>query len=240
MASPDENLATTVNDLAGTSVGWQASAAAQPAGRIEMLLAAVFLTITAATMAAVLTGTTTAFDTAVQQQFQAWQSERADTFVNQITALGNVATLVAVSVGLILLLRFTLNVSDRTTVFAVASLLVARLVHMSLRTIVNRPRPGPVETLFSVDSSSFPSGHSMMSMVIYLTFAFLFAEHIADRRHRRTLIGLAILLSTAIGVTRLYLEVHYATDVIAGLAAGLFWVLACWSLRQKYTARARA
>lgn len=233
MPLSEDNLATTVDELAESSLGWQA-AGISTAGRREMTLAAVFLAITAAAMSAVLSGAGQGIDDALLQHFSGIHSARADVFVDQLTALGNVMTLTAVCVAAILVLRVVLNVGDRTTVFVVASLVGARLVHMALRVIVDRPRPNAVETMFDVDSSSFPSGHSMMSMVVYLTFALLFAEHVAERRHRVTLIGMAVLLATSVGLTRLYLGVHYASDVAAGLTAGLFWVCATWSLRVKY------
>lgn len=236
MAAHEDNLATTVDELAEARAGWPA-APEIAAGRREMTTAAVFLAVTAATMSAVLAGATHQLDDALLQRFQEIRTQRVDILVEQLTALGNVVTLVAVSVGLILLLRYLLNATDRTTVFIIACLLGARLVHVLLRTIVDRPRPESVATLFAVDSSSFPSGHSMMSMVVYLTFALLFAEHIAERRHRNALITLAVLLATAIGLSRLYLGVHYASDVVGGLSAGLCWVCACWSLRARFATR---
>jgi undecaprenyl-diphosphatase len=68
----------------------------------------------------------------------------------------------------------------------------------------------------------------MMSVVVYVMFALLFAEYMPNRRHRIMVIGAAVLLSAMIGATRLYLGVHYVTDVVAGLLAGLAWVAACW------------
>ncbi|MFQ5735079.1 MAG: phosphatase PAP2 family protein, partial [Planctomycetaceae bacterium] len=220
MAGHDDNPAATVDELADARIGWR-SAQAPVAGRREITAAAVFLAITAATMSAVLAGATLEIDDAVLQQFQQLRTARFDVVVLQVTALGNVTTLVAVAVGLAIVLRFALNGADRTTLFIIANLLGARLVHMVLRAIVDRPRPVPVETVFAVDSSSFPSGHAMMSMVVYLTFALLFAEHVAERRPRNALIALAVLLVVAIGMSRLYLGVHYASDVVAGLSAGM-------------------
>ncbi len=184
--------------------------------------------------AAVLAGATESFDQQMQVGLFGFPPALA-VFVDQLTALGNVLTLVCVSGALALILHGILK--ERRLTFMIVCLVGGRLVHIALRKIVDRPRPHQADVLFAVDSSSFPSGHTMMSVVVYVMFALLFAEYIPKRSYRVGLIGAAGLLAACIGATRLYLGVHFVTDVVAGWFAGLAWVAACWYVRLQYRER---
>jgi undecaprenyl-diphosphatase len=96
-----------------------------------------------------------------------------------------------------------------------------------LKSLFDRPRPDIVPHLSEVYSRSFPSGHSMMSAVVYLTLGILVATVLEQPRLHAYVIGLAVVLTLAVGMTRVYLGVHYPTDVLAGWAAGFAWALAC-------------
>ena len=100
-------------------------------------------------------------------------------------------------------------------------------VTYGLKKLFARPRPELVPHLSEVYSASFPSGHSMMSAVVYLTLGILVATALDRLRLRAYVIGLAVLLTLAVGMTRVYLGVHYPSDVLAGWAAGFAWALAC-------------
>jgi undecaprenyl-diphosphatase len=90
-----------------------------------------------------------------------------------------------------------------------------------------RPRPSVVPHLVPVQSPSFPSGHSLLSAVVYLTLGALLARVTSDRITRIYLILLAAFLTVSIGLSRVYLGVHYPTDVLGGWVAGFLWALAC-------------
>jgi undecaprenyl-diphosphatase len=92
----------------------------------------------------------------------------------------------------------------------------------------NRPRPEIVPHLSYVYTSSFPSGHSMLSAVVYLTLGSLLAASVTQRRLKAYILFVAILLTVLVGVSRVYLGVHYPTDVLAGWMAGLAWSLLVW------------
>ena len=94
-----------------------------------------------------------------------------------------------------------------------------------LKAAFDRPRPTVVPRLVQVSSPSFPSGHAMMSAVVYLTVGTLVAQLFARRRERTYVLSVAIGLAALIGLTRLYLGVHYPTDVLAGLLVGFSWAL---------------
>jgi undecaprenyl-diphosphatase len=97
-----------------------------------------------------------------------------------------------------------------------------------LKLAFDRPRPSVVPHLSEVLNASFPSGHSMSSSIVYLTLGVLLAQTLARRREKIYIIATALLLSFVVGLTRVYLGVHYPTDVVAGWCAGTAWALVCW------------
>lgn len=116
-----------------------------------------------------------------------------------------------------------------------AALALAATVSGSLsvdlaKQVVARPRPDIVPHLVEVSSLSFPSGHSANSAIVYLTLATLLTQTIPEAGLRRYVIGVAVALVTAIGISRLYLGVHWPSDVLAGWSFGTLWALGWWSI----------
>jgi undecaprenyl-diphosphatase len=101
----------------------------------------------------------------------------------------------------------------------------------------DRPRPDLVPHGQVVYTSSFPSGHSMLSAVVFLTLGALLASGQGNLRLRAYLIALAVFLTTIVGLTRVYLGVHWPTDVLAGWTAGAAWALLCWALAARLRRR---
>ncbi len=101
------------------------------------------------------------------------------------------------------------------------------LVSTALKTAFERARPDLVPHLAEVSSLSFPSGHSMLSAVTYLTLGALLARTTADRRIKTYFLANAAVLVLIVGLTRIYLGVHFPTDVLAGWCAGIVWALLC-------------
>jgi undecaprenyl-diphosphatase len=93
-----------------------------------------------------------------------------------------------------------------------------------------RPRPDHLYQAARVFTSSFPSAHAEISAITYLTMAALLAQSQSSFRIGLYFIGLAVLLTLLIGLSRLYLGVHYPTDVLGGWCIGAAWALACWVL----------
>jgi len=143
-----------------------------------------------------------------------------------ITALGGVTILALVTLiaagYLVLMHRY-----GATALVIVASL-GGGLLSEVLKRGFGRARPVVVPHLIVVQSLSFPSGHSMAAAVIYLTLGALLARFAARRRIRIYVLGISFGLTFLVGITRVYLGVHYPTDVLAGWAAGLAWALVCW------------
>jgi undecaprenyl-diphosphatase len=142
-----------------------------------------------------------------------------------LSALGSttVLTLMIVSVAAYLLLERRTGMLG----FVLAATCGGGLIVNVLKPLFARPRPGVVPHLVPVHSASFPSGHSLLSAVVYLTLGALLARVTSDRITRIYLILLAAFLTISIGASRIYLGVHYPTDVLGGWVGGLLWALAC-------------
>lgn len=143
-----------------------------------------------------------------------------------ITALGSAAVL-----ALIVVLICGYLALERK--FAAAFLILfatgtGTLLSNTLKSLINRDRPTIVPHLAEFSRMSFPSGHSMLSALVYLTLAVLLAQTIEQRRSKTYLICAALFLAFLVGLSRLVLGVHYPTDVVAGWTAGTVWALLCW------------
>ncbi|MCE9607351.1 MAG: phosphatase PAP2 family protein [Planctomycetia bacterium] len=95
-----------------------------------------------------------------------------------------------------------------------------------------RPRPTIVPHLREVTSLSFPSGHAMLSAVVYLTIGVMFAKAVRGRWAKAYCLFWGALLTLLVGVSRIFLGVHYPSDVVGGWIAGLSWAAACWIVAQ--------
>jgi undecaprenyl-diphosphatase len=121
--------------------------------------------------------------------------------------------------------------------FLLAAVISGWLLQKGLKALVGRPRPIVVPHLMPVESTSFPSGHSMMSAIIFLTLGVILSRLEPNRpRLRVYFLSVACLLTGLVGITRVYLGVHYPTDVLAGWTAGLVWAMLC-SLVAQYLQR---
>lgn len=142
------------------------------------------------------------------------------------TALGGIGWLVSFTLAVAGYLWLA-EKSHMATLLLVSSTTGTALA-FGLKSLFDRPRPDIVPHLSHVASSSFPSAHSMMSAIIYITLGVLVASVVARRRLKVYILSLSFLLTAVVGVSRIYLGVHYPTDVLAGWMAGLAWALLCW------------
>ncbi|MFA6234682.1 MAG: phosphatase PAP2 family protein [Bacteroidota bacterium] len=113
------------------------------------------------------------------------------------------------------------------------------VIDLGLKLGVGRPRPSVVPLLSVVDSWSYPSGHSMMTLAIFLALAVLIGRHLTRKGLRTTMIIAAVTLSLIVGFSRMYLGVHYPSDVAAGWTAGLAWISASWLVERNTILRRR-
>jgi undecaprenyl-diphosphatase len=141
------------------------------------------------------------------------------------TALGGVGILTVLSLAVVI---FLLSCRKYHEMWLVLITTFGGLVLSSLlKEVIDRPRPGVTHHSF-VYTSSFPSGHSMLSAIVYLTLGSLLTQLVASRRLKAYFLGLAMLLTVVVGLSRVYLRVHYPTDVLAGWSMGLAWGILCW------------
>ena len=142
------------------------------------------------------------------------------------TALGGVGVLVLVMLGTLgyLMLARRYRAALFASVAVPGGILLSTLMKMGF----DRPRPDLVPHDSLVYTASFPSGHAMMSAVTYLTLAALLTRVHPELRLKAYILVLAILLTLLVGVSRVYLGVHWPTDVLAGWTAGAAWAALCW------------
>ncbi|RJR38364.1 MAG: phosphatase PAP2 family protein [Desulfobacteraceae bacterium] len=143
-----------------------------------------------------------------------------------ITALGSIGvlTLVTLSVAGFLILDGKRRASLLITATVVGGLIISTMMKMSF----DRPRPDLVPHGAHVYTASFPSGHSAQSAVVYLTLGALLARVYRRRRLKAYVLFLAVLVTFLVGVSRVYLGVHWPTDVLGGWTLGATWALLCW------------
>ena len=142
-----------------------------------------------------------------------------------ITALGGTAVLVVVI--LITLGFLWIAKKKRIMLLFAAATFGGQVFNSVLKQLFMRPRPTVVPHLTEVQSSSFPSGHSMMSAIVYLTLGVLLSRLVTAPLTRFYIIAVSILLTAMVGFTRVFLGVHYPTDVVGGWTVGLAWAVIC-------------
>jgi undecaprenyl-diphosphatase len=142
-----------------------------------------------------------------------------------ITAFGSVAGLLLVTAATLGYLL--ISGRPRTALFVLAATGGGSAIGKLLKLAYGRPRPDIVPHLVDVTSASFPSGHAADSAIVFLTLAALIARTVADRAVRLYLLSVAILLTLMIGASRVYLGVHWPSDVVAGWTFGAAWALLC-------------
>jgi undecaprenyl-diphosphatase len=181
----------------------------------------------------VMEGGTKPFDDAVTALFRElghptdpWGPVWLEEAVRDITALGSVSVLALVVIASVVYLLFAGK--PRTAVFVATSVVGGTVLSTALKAGFNRPRPD-VEAVARVFTSSFPSGHAMLSAVTYLTLGLLLAESSPSRYLKAYCFDLGISLALLVRISRIYIGVHFPTDVVAGWCVGGAWALLCWA-----------
>lgn len=145
--------------------------------------------------------------------------------VRDVTALGGttVLTIVVLAVsGYLAVVGL-----HRTALMVIASVLSGVVLSNSLKAGFARARPDHIQDV-AVYTSSFPSGHATLSAIVYLTLAALLCRTQSSPRVKSYILAVSIFLTVIVGLSRIYLGVHWATDVIAGWLVGSTWAIMCW------------
>jgi len=159
------------------------------------------------------------FDRAVMTGIGKVRSSAMTRLVRSVTFFGGVPGAVVVSLAAIHRTRKMPRAAAQVAVGALGGI----VAELFIKRLFRRQRPDFLPHLERVRSTSFPSGHSMASSSLYLTLAFVGSRGTRLRDHRLAVLGTAAAVSSAIGLTRVYLGVHWPTDVLGGLALGTAW-----------------
>jgi undecaprenyl-diphosphatase len=143
-----------------------------------------------------------------------------------LTSLGSPSVLALVTVAAVGYLW--LERERGTALFVILAIAGGAALETLLKLDFARPRPELVSHLVDVNSFSFPSGHATMATITYLTLGVLLAQVQQRRRMKLYVLAVATFLALLVGISRVYLGVHWPTDILAGWCLGAAWALACW------------
>ena len=184
-------------------------------------------------------GDTQAFDTKILQALRdpgdlskpigpAWVEDS----LLDLTAIGGSTVLglmiCAVTGFLVLQTRY------RTAIVVAITSLSGELLNAVMKHVFNRPRPSIVPHLRAAFSTSFPSGHAMESAIVYLTLGAILMRASEAKLTKMYILGIAVGLTTLVGISRVYLGVHYPSDVLGGWIIGFMWASICWLAAQQF------
>jgi len=171
----------------------------------------------------VLEGDTKALDKTVRLYIHGFANESLTALMQFITMLGSTLFLSILCVSIFVI--FIVKNWKRAAVLLMTTMAGAVILNFALKVSFGRVRPVPFFDTPLPDSYSFPSGHSLYAVCFYGVLAWLVAARIQNKSLRILIWLLAVLLALLIGLSRIYLGVHYPSDVIAGFAAATVWIL---------------
>lgn len=170
-----------------------------------------------------LEGDARAFDDATRAAVHQLASPLVTAIMRGLSFVGST---IALSVGTIfVVIRFAMRKWKREAILFALTMIGAGLLNITLKLAFKRPRPVPFFNLSPPESYSFPSGHSLTSAVFFGALAAILTARIQSRRVKAAIWIVSVGMFLLIGLSRIYLGVHYTTDVIAGFAAALIWIL---------------
>jgi undecaprenyl-diphosphatase len=174
-----------------------------------------------------------AFDTAVLETMRPsgsptdpWGPGWLETAALDLTALGGTAVL---SLFAVVVTGFLILQRKRLSALLLALGLIGGVgLSEGLKALFGRERPPEALRAVETMSASFPSGHSLLSAVFYLSIGVMLTRAFPERHFKAYVMGVAVLLTLLVGLTRVYLAAHWATDVLAGWSVGAAWAMALW------------
>jgi undecaprenyl-diphosphatase len=218
----------------------QQERAINPANATALILTGACLLLAFGLIAQeVVEGKTLAFDREIMRALRsasdpsvpigpAWLPEAA----RDVTSLGSMVVLgiiTAAAVGYLFLAGKS-RVAWLMLIAVVGGVAISDLLKFAF----GRPRPDVVAPVARVFTTSFPSAHAAMSAITYLTIGAILARSQSSAKTSLYFMSLAACLTVLIGVSRIYLGVHYPTDVLAGWCIGAAWALGCWAVSARF------
>jgi membrane-associated phospholipid phosphatase len=165
------------------------------------------------------------FDDTISSFVTGFRSNGLTNFFRFMTDMGDRFAYIAISIALGAYL-FLRHKNWKFIVQTISVLLLATATNILLKSVINRSRPSH-EHLVEVNTLSFPSGHSMSAMAFYGFLIYLSIVSKIPLFLKSFLVTLLVLTILSIGISRIYLGVHYPSDVAAGFVGGLMWVTLC-------------
>jgi undecaprenyl-diphosphatase len=194
-------------------------------GRLALWLggAALALLVFVRITRELIEGDVTAFDRAILLAVAKKRTPWLTSTAVDITALGSITLVVMFSAFTLLVL---LVLRDRMGALQLlAASAGAGVLTLVTKDLIERVRPAEAQQLIVVSGFSYPSGHSTSTSALYLTIAIIAARHMRHAGARTTIFLAVSAVLTMVGASRVYLGVHYATDVVSGISLGVAWAL---------------
>ena len=152
--------------------------------------------------------------------------------VRDITALGS--SIIIIFLPIVSAIFLEIQGNRRLALIVLVSFLGGAALSLGLKEVFARPRPDLIPEMTRHLNYSFPSGHSMLSAVVYLTLGTVVAEGLRRSALRIFVMIIAVLITLAVGFSRVYLAVHWPTDVLAGWTVGALWALVVWLVARRF------
>lgn len=166
----------------------------------------------------VINGKTLVIDNLVYNFIISFKNNRLTYFFKFFTRFGNVLPIV------IIVLLFLIIKKDKTRFYPLIVAIDVQLLNLLLKFILKRDRPNILQ-LITVDNYSYPSGHAMMSMGVYGCFIYLIYKYVKNKKIKIIGISLLSLLILLIGISRIYLGVHYFSDIVGGFIVSICYLI---------------
>jgi undecaprenyl-diphosphatase len=170
----------------------------------------------------VMRGETQRLDTVIRDAVHSWASPPLTDAMWVTTHLGS--PLFVIGASLIVAWRIARGGHGREAVLLLVLIIGADALQALLKPVFQRERPSAFFGYPDPTSYSFPSGHAVLSVCFYVALAAMISPRIGSRVKKAAIWAAAVLIIALIGFTRIYLGVHYASDVLAGYAAGAVWL----------------
>lgn len=173
---------------------------------ISILSLIGFVTITIL----VLTSNVSGFDETIYNIVQSIRCPFLDTFMKTITFIGNTMPVI------IILLILMMYLNNKNRFLLGTSMIMTLIINQTIKYTIKRPRPPVTERLISQGGYSYPSGHSMMALCLYGVLIYIVYKEVKNKKIKCLLISLLSLMILLIGISRIYVRVHYPSDVLGG------------------------
>lgn len=179
----------------------------------------------------------TTTDYQISQYFYKLHAPMLNTIMTVITHIGDLVVQTAVTI-LVVLMLFAVRKWRTALWYGLTVLIGAGILNGAIKEFYGRARPSQIQPLVEIGGYSFPSGHSMGSVIVYGGILFLILRRLRSPELKTFVSLLVFLMILGIGFSRVYLGVHFPTDVIGGFSLGFAWI--CWSIALfglKYTSK---